>query len=307
MERTPSTDTSRLAKTLAGRWLDVRRRTSARLWRALEIRRRHYLDQTDLGMSERVLDIVTLLAPKDLPVFRCVMPMARAQLLHPVGRHYVIAPDDADIRAACASVNTVFVDEATVFGSDYPSVRSRVAAKVSQPGWVLQQLLKLGADRIADHNDFLVLDADTCFVTPARFHWDGAWLLDYNRDFQRSYDAFAARLLGWGAIDPQSFVCHYMVMNRQRLRELRARIEAVFERPWVDAIIDHLDPGQPRNFSEYQLYANFLLAEHPAAYRKGFAFNVACEAEDRSPEAIERACLHLRGQAKSASFHLPAP
>lgn len=124
-------------------------------------------------------------------------------------------------------------------------------------GWVLQQLLKLSADRACDADVFLIVDSDIQFFRPfdATFLFNG----DKTRLFamdglppdraHRHWQHRAERLLGLqsGAYS-RNYNGPLVSWRRDALIRMRRRIERVTGRPWQLAV------GRQRSLSENLLY-----------------------------------------------------
>lgn len=124
-------------------------------------------------------------------------------------------------------------------------------------GWIVQQLLKLSADRACDEEVFFIVDSDIQFVKPLNrdqlfpggktrlFAIDGLPADRSHRKWQR----IAEKLLD---LEPGEFSRNYngplVTWRRDNLIRLRERIERVTGRPW------HLAVGQRRTVSENLLY-----------------------------------------------------
>jgi hypothetical protein len=64
-------------------------------------------------------------------------------------------------------------------------------------------------------------------------------------------------------IEPKfSFIAHQMVMNKVIVNEMLSRIEQFHQKQWYEAIIDNLEDSKS-NFSEYELYGQYILRHHP--------------------------------------------
>jgi len=248
------------------------------------------------------LDLYTPLIEKDLPVFHHAIAMARKHIRHPLGKHYVVGPDAVAIREFCGEHGCVFVDEREVVGVSLGELRARYAPHgFDRAGWVFQQLLKLGLDRIVESEHCLVLDSDTILVQPVVFERDGRYILDYTDGYAEEYDPSLYRLLGNRMLQPYSFICHYMLFEKAKLRALHAAIEARIGAPWDRALADAIDYSSFFGLSEYELYANFVLAHYPEQYLKGYWFNRSIQLD--SFEAVMREAEAFSGRLKSVSYH----
>jgi hypothetical protein len=128
-------------------------------------------------------------------------------------------------------------------------------------GWVVQQVTKLSASRIAPADVFVFVDSDTFFIRPydpADTLRDG--LVPMFRELLPKSDAFnddwhrvAARLLGLPeqACYLTNYVTQLVTWRRDNLLALHKRIEDITGCSWPHAI------GACRTVSEYALYGVF--------------------------------------------------
>lgn len=130
-------------------------------------------------------------------------------------------------------------------------------------GWMLQQVLKMSADRIAEAEGFVFIDSDAVMVRDfgaASFLRDGRLPLHRVPDavpagepaYQRWQDT-ACDLLGLPRFpfEGESLISTVVCWRRDRLAELQARIAEVAGRPFQSALMDC------RHMSEYVVYALF--------------------------------------------------
>jgi hypothetical protein len=252
--------------------------------------------------SEVPLDLFTPLIMKDAQVFRFCVRHARRFLQHPVGRHYVAGPDTSELRELCDELGCVFVPEEEVIGFGVDRLAPIWGGRNrSRAGWLLQQFLKLNCDTVTGSDNILVLDADTVFVSNVAFETNGRYLLQYNDGYMEDYDRATMNLLGAARLSSFSFVCHHMLLQRRLLRALRADLESRHGKPWYEAIIDHVPPGDFQPFSEYELYGNFAARQEPAGHFLEYWFNIAGQLD---PEMdFEAYFERFRSTHRTVSLH----
>ena len=127
-------------------------------------------------------------------------------------------------------------------------------------GWIVQQILKIGAVDIVPERTLIFCDSDVAFLR--RFDRtnllvDGKiGLLDvgYMSDEHRHWTEIARQLLGVTSHngDYRGHVGNMICWNRETIKEMRQRIETVAGTPWPIAL------GRTRDFSEYMLYGVFV-------------------------------------------------
>lgn len=285
--------------------LDLARKTTARAIRAIHKRQADNLSYADATSSDLKIDIFTPLIAKDLPVFRYSVEAARKNIKHPIGKHYVGAPDDAHIRQACDELGCEFVNENDMLDFDVSELKSIYKNKLyDRTGWVIQQFMKLNVDSISAEKAVLILDSDTLFVKPIKFEHEGRFNLDYTGGYISEYDESLYTLLGTDRLSYLSFITHHMLYEVRKLRLLRNDIAQRFELPWYQAILQNLDFDNVINLSEYELYANFVLQRFPDEYRVGYWFNEQTILSELSnPEALLEANKERIAQLKTFSLH----
>jgi hypothetical protein len=150
----------------------------------------------------------------------------------------------------------------------------------NRSGWIYQQLLKLGADQwISDlHEDYLICDSDIMFlnnpygaVEQGKFPYNKAYTGEYNTPYRNNYN----RLMKEQTESGFSFINHNMVFNKECIRELKQFIEQKNGMRWDLAIINALDFNSFSDFSEYDLYGNWMFK-----YKKDKLVNVPIRIKD---------------------------
>ena len=209
------------------------------------------------GRSAIELDVIIPAVEKDLGTLPHAIEGVRRNLMHPIRKISVVAPDSSKIRELCHRLNVDFVCEQIVA----PLTREDIDYVVNgrdRSGWLLQQLIKLNADSVAATENFLILDADTVLIKPQRLKTDGRSVLMVSEEHHRPYYRTYERLFGHPPQSLLSFVCHYMIFNKQILMLLREAIQNRTQRPWARAIVESIDKNEASSFSEYETYGNFL-------------------------------------------------
>lgn len=248
------------------------------------------------------LDIVTPIIEKDIPVFRVSARLLRENLLHPIGSHYVVGPDHSEIRSVSTELGCEFVNERDVAPVPLARIRAFYAGSPrDRSGWLYQQFLKLNADTFTRHGNFLILDADSAFVRPVRMETEDEWIIDVTNGYEAAYDDSIRHLLGISAPLPYSFVVHFMVFNGACLKALRSDIENRSGLPWTEAVLASVDRDNTLCFSEWNLYANFVLRRRGFPCKMGFWFNREGQLD---PDAeVEPQIRALSDGAKTVSLH----
>ncbi|MCO6451593.1 MAG: hypothetical protein J5I90_12465 [Caldilineales bacterium] len=163
-------------------------------------------------------------------------------------------------------------EDAMIDGVTLAGLQDYLRGRGVQPGragWYLQQFAKMAAasqPEIAD--DYLIWDSDTVLLRPTAF-FDSAGVVQFAARAKRyePYRQAYRRLLGHDPAAEVSFVAEHMMVCKIWMRELITAIEERQGQRWVWAIMDVIDTPELSHsgFSEFETYANFMLAAHPDA------------------------------------------
>ena len=133
----------------------------------------------------------------------------------------------------------------------------------NRAGWIYQQLLKLGASQLLPDlsTDFLISDSDIIWLNNPYLHiengifpYSKAYSGEYNEPYRKNYE----RLLKEPTESGFSFINHNMVLNKDNIQNLKKMIEDKNNERWDHAIISSLDFHSFSDFSEYDLYGNWM-------------------------------------------------
>lgn len=130
--------------------------------------------------------------------------------------------------------------------------------------WLYQQFLKLLFVRVAEvsSSSFVVVDADTIFLkdipfNPLKFYYNRA------EEYHLPYTKPISILLGIKNTIGFSTIAHHCIFNVKMINEMINNIENNFKRSFVDSILYSIDYNEASCFSEWDLYANYMLTNHP--------------------------------------------
>jgi hypothetical protein len=179
-----------------------------------------------------------------------------------VSNIYLISSENPNIE------NTFFIDEKSILNiislDTIKTIWNATGSKFSnRAGWIYQQLLKLGANEIIPNlsEDFIVSDSDIIFlndpykdVENGIFPYCKAYSGEYNEPYRKNYE----RLMKEPTESGFSFINHNMVFNKNNIEELKYFIEQKNNKKWDIAILDALDFFSFSDFSEYDLYGNWM-------------------------------------------------
>jgi len=218
------------------------------------------------------LDIVIPIIEKDIIVAKECVKAARAYSLNPIGKIFVVAPINKLIQDFCIQQDLVFVNEIDILPLPLEHLKSLVQDK-SKIGWLLQQLLKLNSDQIKGINEnYLILDSDTVMLKKQWFKSKDKTILKFSDEFHFLYRLTNQKLLHAINWYPASFICHHMVFNQVILKNLRNEIELKNGDKWPYVILKSA-ANFHYFFSEYELYAQYLLRNHHKEITIQYWFN----------------------------------
>lgn len=250
--------------------------------------------------SDLQLDVIIPTVEKDLDTLPHAIEGVRRNLLHPIRKIFVVADESARIKTLCQSLNVDFVCEQTVAPLSKDDI-NYVVNGIDRSGWLLQQLIKLNGDSVAVTDNFLVLDADTVLIKPQRLDSGGGNVLMVSEEHHDPYYRTYEKLLGRAPQSVLSFVCHYMIFNKQVLVDLRQAIQKRTQKTWAQAIVDAIDKNEASSFSEYETYGNFLCETSPRQIVRRYSKN-----RRLAPMEISNITRYSTtpGRVASLSFHV---
>lgn len=246
------------------------------------------------------IDIVIPAIEKDIGTLPHVIDGVRKHVKHPIGKIFIVSPDSSRIKAVCRRKGCVFVHESRVLPISKKQIVYR-SRHWERSGWLYQQLLKLGSSSITEQRHYLVIDADTVLIRPHRFHIAGKHVFYYREWSQPAYFSTYRRLLGKSPLRPHSFVTHYMLFDKVKLRSLKNAIAARHSTTWYKAILQSIDRTKQFGFSEFETYGNYVYAAGSNHIRFLPALNKSLST---SPSRLAKSkIVSLAKRYRSLSFH----
>lgn len=188
-------------------------------------------------------------------------------LLGETAPHVIVVPDrDKKIFRPLESRNRMIVSTQDILPARYrqlPIVKKWWLDSGLWPvrGWMLQQVTKLCADAVTEHENIIFVDSDIEFIRPLqgeRFFKGRALRLHRkpmhaNEGTHLSWHHTAGELLG---LAPRYFGSDYIgplaTWRRSNLIQLKDHIENCVSKPWFEAV------GRRLTVSEYTLYGVFV-------------------------------------------------
>ena len=156
------------------------------------------------------------------------------------------------------------VNEEDQFSVD---IRDRLRARFGlRYGWILQQLLTTKFVAQSAAPGVLVVDADTVMLYPrCLLAAGGQQVLTPTPVIHRPYYRFL-HSIGLCACEPENtFVAHFMLMQPRIMRAALAAANCANTEALAELVISGADVNENSSVCvEYELYAQYLLAQHPA-------------------------------------------
>ena len=193
-------------------------------------------------------------------------------------RFYLIVPS-GDVVAAkrvAAPVGCILniVDETEIVENlNFKAVSDDLARKLSREdangfaGWYLQQFLKMGfCNYIVGEKYYLIWDADTLLLRSISFFDGGKVLLTQGREYHDEYFKMVSRILPDVPIPKVSHISQHLMVEVAEMRQLIAALSSPAGRWWQN-IVSNILGGDPRQFSEYETYAAYVLTRRSDRYR----------------------------------------
>ena len=237
-------------------------------------------------------------AGKDFKMLPQAIDSARRFFQGPLAQIIIVSPQDQAIRTFVQNLGCDWACEDEFLDPCVSRLNYRPRG-LNRTGWIKQQLLKLGGDRIVSNRRFLVLDSDTAFVRPLPFMESDKFVLYFSNEYHRPYFSPCRTFLGIKNRFPFSFVTHSMFFDNDLLKQLRSTIEKASGLPWQEAIIGTLDPGEISCFSEFELYGNYMSSFHPERVLTRYWHNRSIG----QPQDLDTLVARFGGKFNSVSAH----
>ncbi|MCX6810132.1 MAG: DUF6492 family protein, partial [Candidatus Berkelbacteria bacterium] len=223
------------------------------------------------------IDIVIVAIDKDFDVLTHVIDSARKNIFHPIGDIIIISPKSKLIQGLCKKKKCVFIDETTVLPIGKKDIGYIIDGK-DRSGWIFQQLLKWSGDKYAKNDFFLIADADTVFCRPQVFVYEGRILMPACSQLGHIpyYQAYE-KLTGEKVPAVVNFTSHHSLFDKNKLAELKTKIEKHCKTNWYNAIIStkEINPTEGSCVSDYETYGQFVFSRYYDECRLEHWFNLS--------------------------------
>jgi glycosyltransferase involved in cell wall biosynthesis len=252
-------------------------------------------------IPHETIDIVIPTIGKDFELFGTYIDYLKKNLCAPIGKIYVVSHEsEAALIAYCSEHNLHFVDERSVLGYGKEKI-TYVANGINRSGWLFQQLLKLSGDVFVESQKYVIVDSDTLLVQPHYFIENGKTVFFENREWNETYFKSFKKLFGITAPHPLSLTSHMMLFDVARLREMKDMIVKTHNTSWDQAYIACCDISDPSGISDYETYAQWMIAYHPAEVTCVPFYNMSLTR--RAFSDSQNTFAQMKKRAQSLSVH----
>ena len=248
--------------------------------------------------SNLALDVVIPTTEKDIPVLiKCVAGL-RTNLRHPIGTIFLVAPPSNKIKKIAEELKCKFINEQSILPIEKNKIKYRPRG-IDRAGWICQQFVKYSGDKIAKHENYLVIDSDTILTRPQIFMVNNRPIFNHSDEYHLPYYNVYRKLVSEKASYPLSFTSHHMIFNKKVLSELKTSIEDLHNKPWHEAILANIDKKELSAISDYETYGNYYSSHYPAIHLYWFNRLIDVNRLDEYDELIST----FGTSSKSFSFH----
>ena len=142
--------------------------------------------------------------------------------------------------------------------------KTKNSSLVYRSKWIYQQLLKLLSVKVIKDltESFVLVDADTIFLRDVLFDVNK---FNYSKvkDYHKPYENPTCNLLDIKNTIGFSTIAHHCIFNKEKITKMIDEIENRFNKTFVDIILDIIDYNEGSCFSEWDLYANYMIINYP--------------------------------------------
>lgn len=188
----------------------------------------------------------------------------------PFASVYLVVPDSqVNEFLAHASEDVVVVNESIIMpGWCVDRVGRKLGVYSWRAGWYYQQFLKLNFANFLECESYVIWDADTVMLQEFDFVLDGRVQMNSSVRFNKPYFDTYKRLFNQSPPVEKSLISQFMFIDTAILSEMQGAIRKNFSASdWVDAVLDQLPLSSPSEFSEYEVYGNYMASHYPDKFK----------------------------------------
>lgn len=212
------------------------------------------------------IDVVIPAIESDLVLLPLCLEGLRKNVTHRIKDIYLVSPDNKNIKDFAAANGVVFLNENSFFDYTAASINYVITAGrrkgLNRSGWIFQQLIKLSG-KAGTCRYYLVIDADHILLRPHTFITaDSKFVFYQSTEYHMPYYRAIKRLLRFYPLSLFSYVSHKMIFDKEELQQLQQQIEknSGNKLQWDKIILSNLNTDEASDFSEFELYGNFVSA-----------------------------------------------
>jgi hypothetical protein len=134
-------------------------------------------------------------------------------------------------------------------------------------GWYYQQFLKMAYSMHSNVGDiYLIWDADTIPLRKFDLFYDGKILMTQGREYHKPYFKTINKIFDDHVyLQKKSHISQHMLVNKCDMKKMLNELSTV-EYSWWENILRSFGPSPIQQFSEYETYSNYCLANWPDRY-----------------------------------------
>jgi len=163
---------------------------------------------------------------------------------------YLIAPKAKESKYS--EVNLTKLNDNDIL--DFNKLKEEL--KLERFGWYYQQFLKYKSILTLDGEDFLIIDGDTIIKSSLALK---NTLFTTDKLTVVGYSNLYSKLFPTHKLNGRSFITNQMLFNKNYLQEILNNIEKTNNGTWIEALANLVKNNENFMFSEYQVYAEYLL------------------------------------------------
>jgi hypothetical protein len=260
----------------------------------------------DINFKENIssdveIDLYIPSHEKDLDVLPYAIQYAKMNLKHPISSIYVVSPESKPIQDVCKKYGCIYVNEFDVLNFKKSDIDYKING-VDRSGFLCKQLISLQADKVCKKEHILAMDSDTLFIRPRVFEYKGKYILDFSDEFHIPYFQSHERLTGLKHSEPVSYITHFMLYEKKKLRELRQLIENTTGMDFTSSLLKNVDKNEMSYFADFETYPNFVLEKYRSQYVIEYWYNKSYKRNElKDLESI--ITPELKEHYKTISFH----
>jgi len=211
--------------------------------------------------DDTAIDVVIPTISKDTEILETVLESLK-HVSQKINNIYIVSQKATDYIDLCKKYHCEFIDEEKVLGYGKDQIKYVVKNR-DRSGWIFQQLLKLSADSFISSKNYLAIDSDTVLVKRHSFIEGEKFIFRQSEEWNEIYFRTFEKIFGYKIKNQSSSICHMMLFNVEKVREMRSEIEKTNLKKWDQVILDLIDTSRQIYFSEFETYSNWMAIHYP--------------------------------------------